>query len=463
MEEELEKLGLTSKKVRANLIKTLEKTDKDLGHALKVAKIVKKYDNSPRMIKAALYHDVLESDKISKKDLNRFLDEETIFLIESITNIKSLDINNLPKNPRDAFYAIKVQSTRKLLLSASKDIRVILLKLAEQIANLEDDNLEQWKKENIAKSVQLILAPLADRLGLIKIKNRIQNLAFKTLYPQKYNQLKNDLDKHLEKLSINKQKLENKLTNILNELNLDYQLKGRIKNLYSIKQKIEKQAKTLDQLHDLVGFRILLNTQEDCYQTLGLINKNFSVKTVKDYIANPKPNGYQSIHVIVKSNDLFEFEIQIRTKMMEELAERGPWAHWHYKEQGSTKALEKEIKWFKNLAKKLDKSETKTLEDLKINMLEEKIFVYSPKNEVIELPKNSTPIDYAYAIHSDLGNYLKGAKVNGKLVKLNKKLKNRDKVEIVIDRNKSKLKPTRDWLNQVVTNKAKEHIRKAIK
>jgi GTP diphosphokinase / guanosine-3',5'-bis(diphosphate) 3'-diphosphatase len=466
MEEKLKRLGLTSKKDRQNFIEISKKMPNyKIDHSFKVAKIVSRYDKSKSMILAALYHDILETDIASKEELVKMTNQETVFLIESISNIKEIDIKNLPKNRQDAFYQVKVQSTRKLLLSAGKDIRVVLLKLAEQITNLENRSLPSWQRNQIAKSGLLVLAPLADRLMLQQLKNRIQELAFSTLEPNKYKKLKQNFREYLKTFQFDLEQLTEKIENLLKSENSKFKVKGRTKNIYSIKKKMEEQNLELDDLHDLIGLRIIVESKKNCYSILSTISREFPITTVKDYIANPKPNGYQSIHVIASDNQNKEFEIQIRTEKMERLAENGPWAHWHYKEKGSTTSqnLFKENKWFQDLANKLSNAQSDTLEELRINLFQDRIFVYSPQNEVIELPKGSTPIDYAYRIHSDLGNYIKGAKIDGKLVKLNQKLKNGQKVEIVIDKQKNKKRPTRDWLKYVKTEKAKEHIKKSIK
>jgi GTP pyrophosphokinase len=465
MQSQLEELGLTDKNTQAKIINLIEKADKDISHSFKVADFVKKYDQTQEMIIAALLHDVLESDNVLREEVEKEFNKEISFLVKSVSDVSDIDIDNLPKNKKGAFYQVKVQSARKLLLSAGKDLRVILLKFAEQIINLENNNIPKWKRVEIAKFAEMISAPLADRLLLGTIKSKLQNLAFKTTNNKEFNRIKNNIDKIVESLDFTPNEINELIKEELAKNNIKSKIFYRIKDPYSVNKKVKNNKTTVKKLHDLVGFRVITNSQNNCYRILGIVNNLFNSLKIKDYIQKPKPNGYKSIHAIVELENDRPFEIQIRTSKMESMAERGPWAHWHYKESGSKKnsKLDKELSWFKDLAEKIKNLKTNNFEELRINIFQDRIFVYSPDEEIIELPKGSTPIDYAYRIHSDLGNYLTGAKVDGKLVKLSYKLKNGQKVEIIEDKKKLQKRPKLDWLNFVKTNKAIEQIRKHLK
>lgn len=454
---------LSLKRSQLKRIKELMKDPPTWEHSFQVAKKIAQISKNEDLIIASLLHDSIEDNYLNYEEIKEIFNKEVAFLVQSVTDIKSVDANNLPKNKRDDFYQTKLKSARKMLLQSGKDLRVILLKMAECLHNLTRKKIPLWRRKQIARFSLLVLAPIAQRLLLSNFKNELTDKAFKLLQPVKYKEVKTNIKQRIEELEIPPTEIIGQINRALAKESIEANLQYRIKSVYSTYKKLKENNQEINTLHDLVGIRLIVKNKDACYQALSIINRLWQPKKIKDYINNPKPNGYQSIHVIIKLESSQLFEVQIRTKKMNEKADKGVWAHWQYKEKGGNNAKE-ELEWVKSLTDKLERlDQIDSLEGLRINLFKDKIFVYSPQDEVIELPQDSTPIDYAYRIHSDLGNNLKGAKVNGKLVKLNYQLKNGQTVEVLTDNKKQGQAPTRDWLKYVVTQKAKEHIRKQVR
>lgn len=460
MVRKLESFNL-NKKEASRISRIYRQAGLDLSIGLEIADLVYYYDQSREIIISALIYPLIENNIIPIVKLRTLFCRQAVLLAEAASEIKNLDLKSLPKKKKDIFYQLKVQSARRMLIWASKDIRVVLLKIVIAIIKLEKKAQPQWKLDQIAQSALLILAPLAERLMLADYHQKLTNYAFKQLKPKEYQKTKKKIRQYLASLSWTPKEIKEKIYRELKKEGLDAQIKSRIKSVYSVYQKLKSKRSN----HDWVGFLIITRKKENCYQVLGLINRLFDSKKIKDYIINPKPNGYQSIHAIVQDQNGNFFEVQIRTKEMNQKAEFGPWAHWLYKEGSSfnQRQLVKELSWVRDIAKRIKKNQSKSMEELRINLFKDRIFVRSPKGEIIELPRGASVIDYAFHIHSDLGNNLSGAKVDGKLVKLNYRLKNGQKVEIIMDKKKNGQAPTRDWLEYVKTNKAKEAVSRAIK
>lgn len=410
---------------------------------------------------STLMHDVPEDTEVSLRQLSKIFSKEIIFLISGVTKLSVIKYRGEDR------YA---ENLRRMFVSMSKDIRIIFIKLADRIHNLKTlKYLTIEKAKRIALESLEIYAPIAERLGMGLFQDDIENLAFQYAYREEY----------LNLLSISKleyQKRENQINNIiknvkkiLDEEKIKYvDLYGRAKKYYSLYKKIQERN-TLDQIYDLVALRIILEDVEDCYNVLSLLHNYFEpVKDrVKDYISNPKENGYQSIHsTLIDPVSGIVFEFQIRTQIMHEYAEYGVASHWSYKQKVSdqeSKFLDtSKLKWIKQLVdlgnEKL--SEEEYLKYVKLDLFQDQIFVMTPKGDVINLPKGATPIDFAYHIHQQIGYHSVMAKVNNNLVKISDELKNGDIVEIITDK---KQKPSRDWLKFVKSHSTARSIRQDLR
>lgn len=410
---------------------------------------------------ATLMHDVPEDTEVSLRQLSKTFSKEIIFLISGVTKLSMIKYRGEDR------YA---ENLRRMFVSMSKDLRIVFIKLADRIHNLKTlKHLPIEKSKRIALESLQIYAPIAERLGMGLFQDDIENLAFKYAYR----------DEYLHLLSMSKleyQKRENQINHIIRNVkkildteNIKYiNLYGRAKKYYSLYKKMQDKN-TLDQIYDLVALRIILEDVEDCYNVLSLLHNHFEpIKDrVKDYISNPKENGYQSIHSTLidpVSNIVFEF--QIRTELMHEYAEYGVASHWAYKQktsdQGSKFLDTSTLKWIKELVDlgKEKLSEEEYLKYVKLDLFQDQIFVMTPKGDVINLPKGATPIDFAYHIHQQIGYHATMAKVNANIVKLSHALTNGDVVEIITDK---KQKPSRDWLKIVKSHSTARSIRQDLR
>ena len=357
--------------------------------------------------------------------------------------------------------AVEAEDIRHLFLAICQDMRMVIVKFASILYDLMQIKLPLTNQDSeFVKMVKEIFAPLAERLGLNRFKNDFEDLAFELLEPDAYNRLKNEA---LLKKSVNNKQIElttKKLKKILHELNIDGEIQARQKHFYSVYRKLTTKNIPLGKVYDLVAMRVIVNTVEECYAVLGKIHSIYKPiqGRVKDYIANPKPNGYQSLHTTIVADNTRPLEIQIRTHEMHRLSEYGVAAHWIYKERRSQNKADKKFVWFRQmLENSKDLNNEEFLQTLKSDLYGEAIVVQTPKGKVLEFPLGSTILDFAYAIHSDIGNKCVGAKVNGKMVPITTKLKNADVVEIITNPNSKG--PSRDWLKYVVTTSARSKIR----
>ncbi len=358
-----------------------------------------------------------------------------------------------------------LENLRKMFLAMAEDVRVVLIRLADRLHNMQTlSYVPEHKRERIARETLEIYAPLADRLGMGKLKGTLEDLAFPFISPGEYTALVKMVKNRLTAKETYLSKVKYKLGEELKKEGMkNVVMDARVKRLYSLHKKLCKYNNNFDDIYDLVALRVIVNNLEECYLTLGTIHKLWKPLpgTIKDYIALPKPNGYQSIHTTVFCLDGEITEFQIRTAQMHEEAENGIAAHWAYAEQGKLKTggrVTKKIAWITQMREwqKETSGTVEFLESLKIDVFKNRIFVFTPKGDVIDLPDGATPVDFAYLVHSEVGNHCNGAKVNNKMVPLDYQLKNGERCEIITQKNK---KPSKSWLDFVKTNYAKSRIK----
>ncbi len=427
--------------------------DAYLTHLVGVADILADLHMDSVTIAAGLLHDILEDTKITYDELKEEFGEEIANLVEGVTKISTRQFQD--SDLRQA------ESTRKMLIAMAKDVRVILIKLADRTHNMRTlDFLPEDRRQKMARETLDIYAPLAHRLGMAKIKSELEDLCLRYLEPTVYSDLvKRVAMKRAEReklLSSVIQTIESKLT----DSKIAAQVQGRSKHFTSIYNKMTKQQKEFDEIYDLMAIRILATTVKDCYEILGMIHTMWKPLPgrFKDYIAMPKNNLYQSLHTTIMGPDGQPVEIQIRTLEMHRTAEEGIAAHWIYKEGRAAEKEDEKFAWMRQL---LDlqqdiKDTTEYAEAMKVDLFEDEVFVFTPKGEVKELPKGATALDFAYAVHTDVGTHCMGVKVNGQMVPLRYNLKNSDIVEVLTQSSRT---PSRDWLKIVVTSRAKNKIR----
>ncbi len=429
-----------------------------LNHPVSTALILADLKMDEQTIAAGLLHDVLEDTLTTYDELADSFGEEVAQLVDGVTKISKIQFSG--------YLERKAENYRKMLLAMSRDIRVIIIKLADRLNNMQTLEFQPpEKRESIARETLEIYTPIANRLGISKLKTELEDLSFKYLKPEVYEALKADVERIVKGREAYVDKVKGIILGLLEENGIKATVKGRPKHLYSIYKKMEKQKVGLDQIYDLIAFRIIVNDIKDCYSVLGIIHSKWKPipGRVKDYIAVPKPNMYQSLHTTVIGPEGERIEIQIRTEAMHRIAEYGIAAHWKYKE-GKVKALkdEERFAWLRQILEL--QQETKDpkdfLETVKTDLFSDEVYVFTPKGEVKALPKGSTPVDFAYAIHSDVGSHCIGAKVNGRIVPLRYELVTGDFVEIITS---PQQKPSPDWLKFVKTSKAKTKIRQSLK
>ncbi|WP_206458065.1 RelA/SpoT family protein [Anaerovorax sp. IOR16] len=429
-----------------------------LIHPVEVAKILADLGMDESTIVAGLLHDAVEDTPYTQEDLKRDFGEEVALLVDGVTKLGSLVYES--KEERQA------ENLRKMFLAMSKDIRVLIIKLADRLHNLRTINyMTEDKIIEKCKETLEIYAPLASRLGIYTIKFEVEDIALKMLEPEAYYKL-------VTEVKIKKQQREENINHVMDEirqcldgLNISYEITGRSKHFYSIYRKMKYQHKQLDEIFDLTAVRIIVDTIKDCYAVLGIVHTMWKPLPgrFKDYIAMPKPNRYQSLHTTVLGDNGEPFEIQIRTKEMHKIAEYGIAAHWKYKESISQEKEEVKLAWLRQtLEWQKDLNDPKEfMETLKVDLFSNQVFVFTPKGDIIELPAGSTPLDFAFKIHSAVGAKCIGAKVNGKMVPIDYTLSNGQIVDIVTSSNSKG--PSIDWLKIAKSNTARNKIRAWLK
>lgn len=433
--------------------------DEYITHPLNVAYILTDTNADSKTLIAALLHDTVEDSDSSIEDIKELFGSEVALLVDGVTKINKIKFNNVNEQ--------MAANQRKILVGLSEDVRVILIKLADRLHNMRTLYvLPEEKQKRKARETLEILTPVAHRLGIYKLKSELEDLSLRYLKPEAYFDVveKLNLKKAERDEAVNKMQLE--VSSLLLEHNIKHEIKGRSKNIYSIYSKLAK-GRNFNDIYDLLALRILVNTEQECYLALGLIHSKYKPvpKRFKDYIAMPKTNLYQSLHTTVFGLNGQLYEIQIRTYDMNEIAEYGIASHWSYKEHtDGTKAIkdamEQKLQIFRSIIELNEDASTNEefINDIRHDILpNESIYVYTPKGDVIELPDNSTPIDFAYKVHSEVGDKMIGAIVNDNIVSLDYKLKTGDIVKI--NTSKSSKGPNKDWLNIATTAQAKNRIK----
>ena len=422
-------------------------------HPIEVASILVDIGLDTNTIAAALLHDVVEDSEYTYEDIEQQFGQEVAELVEGVTKLGKIEYKSREEEQAD--------NVRKMVLAMAKDTRVVLIKLADRLHNMRTLRFKSPEKQREkAKEVFDIYAPLAHRLGMFRIKCELEDLAFRYLNPTEYYDLVDQIAEKRKEREEYISRIMNEISEKLKDSGIDSEIDGRPKHFYSIYKKMNNKSKTLDQIFDLTAIRVIVDSVKDCYAALGLVHTIYKPipGRFKDYIAMPKPNMYQSLHTTVIGPQGKPFEIQIRTIEMHKTAEYGIAAHWSYKEGGDA-VVDKRFVWLRDMLEwqKDTTDADEFMEGFKVDLFADEVFVFTPKGEVINLPSDSSPIDFAYRIHTDIGNKMIGAKVNGNMVSLDYHLKTGEIVEVITSNtNKG---PSIHWLNIVKSNQAKSKIR----
>ena len=429
-----------------------------ITHPLAVAQIVaEELHLDSESIEAALLHDVIEDTDATYDDVAKLTSPTVADLVEGVSKLTRIQ------------YATKedeqMENLRKMLIAMSKDIRVILIKISDRLHNMRTMEYQTPAKQK-QKSLETmeIYAPIAHRLGMQRMKWELEDLSLKYLDPIGYDEIVSKLDAKRPEYDALMSRTQAQIDQRLNEMGIKHIVYGRMKHPYSIYRKMFSQNKSLDEIFDLFAFRVVVDTVSDCYNVLGVIHDLYKpiLGRFKDYIGTPKPNGYQSLHTTVMGNDGIPFEVQIRTTEMHEIAEYGVAAHWKYKQNGQGAGTEGKYEWVRRLLENQEGADAEEfIHSMKVDMFADEVFVFTPNGDVQNLPAGATPIDFAYAIHSAVGNRMIGAKVNNRIVTLDHVLKNGDIVEILTSKNAKG--PSRDWMKIAKSNEARSKIRQWFK
>ncbi|MGE0546881.1 MAG: bifunctional (p)ppGpp synthetase/guanosine-3',5'-bis(diphosphate) 3'-pyrophosphohydrolase [Kofleriaceae bacterium] len=434
---------------------TRKSGDPYVTHPLAVAQIIAELKLDVASVCAGLLHDCVEDTTATVEQLGELFGKEIAFLVEGVTKL-----GKLPYSTREEQQA---ENFRKMLLAMARDIRVILVKLCDRLDNMRSlHHLPPEKQERIAAETMQIYAPLANRLGIQWVKVELEDLAFKYLHPGEYEQLAADVAKTRAERLEYIHHVEGLIHKEMTDGGVPCQVMGRAKHLWSIYQKMKRNQRPFEEIHDAIGFRVITDTQMHCYQALGVAHQTWTPipGRFKDYVALPKSNLYQSLHTAVIGPKGERIEIQIRTREMNLVAEHGIAAHWKYKEGSTATTTEddKKFAWLRQLMEnqKELRDPTEFLESVKIDLFGDHVYVFTPGGDVKALPKGACPVDFAYAVHSSVGDHCSGARVNGMIVPLRYQLRNGDTIEIITNPNQ---KPNKDWLKLVKTSKARTKIR----
>ena len=425
-------------------------------HPIEVANILTELKLDSATITTGLLHDTIEDTFATYETIKQEFGDEVADLVDGVTKISEFE-NSAGANS-------KVENFRKLILATSKDIRVLLVKIADRLHNMRTIKAitKEDKRKRIAQETMEIYAPLADRMGMHRIRDELEDLSFEILN----NDARKLIKKRLDEIKLDRKGLFEEqsfeLSEILNDNEINAEIHGREKTPFSIWRKVQKKRVSLEQITDIIGFRIILKNVDDCYKTLGIFHKKWNCipGKFKDYISSPKINGYKSIHTSVIGSNKKPIEIQIRTHEMHEFAERGVASHWQYKSSEKFNSLSwKEYDWLKDLVEIIEKNENPedSYEYTKLQMFQENVFCFTPKGSVIKLPKDATAIDFAYAVHTKIGNSAVGCEINGNKSELQTILRNGDRVNIITSKNNS---PSLHWIPTTKTGKARAAIRR---
>ena len=430
-----------------------------VSHCVEVARILAELQLDTTTVASGLLHDIVEDTDVTVEDVAREFGAEIAQIVDGLTKIASLPLSSREER--------QVENYRKLLLSIAKDARVILIKLADRLHNMRTlDYLAPEKRRRIAQETRDLYAPLAHRFGMAKVRWELEDLAFKHLEPDAYKTLaKLVAAKRGEREQLIAQMREPLDKRLTDAGIADVEVTGRPKHLWSIYKKMQQRDRPYEDIYDLLAIRVIVPNVLECYHALGVIHDGWTPvqERIKDYIAQPKSNGYQSLHTTVFGPGRQLFEIQIRTRDMHRTADFGIAAHWLYKESSrSADELDRQLAWFRQVLELQLDAETpgEFLEFLKLDLYQDEIFVFTPTGDVIQLPKGATPLDFAFAVHTQVGAHCSGAKVNGRIAPLSRELKNSETVEILTNPN---AKPSRDWLSHVRTTRARHKIRQMLR
>ena len=425
-------------------------------HPLAVAEIVVEMGLDVDAVLAALLHDCIEDTDTSHEEIEKVFGATVAELVEGVTKLTRANFSSTEQ--------AQMENLRKMFMAMSKDIRVVLIKIADRLHNMRTMQYQSPAKQIIkCRETMDIYAPLAHRLGMQKIKWELEDLSLRYLCPAEYNGILNYLDSNKDEANAFMQTIQDTITDRLTRMGIPNTTYGRIKHIFSIYRKMVSQGKTIDELYDLYAFRVIVDTIPDCYNVLGHIHDLFNLVPgrFKDYISTPKPNMYQSLHTTVIGSQGIPFEVQIRTWKMHETAEYGIAAHWKYK-QGTGDGSEKDFELVRRLLESQQDSDAEEyVQSLKIDMFDDEVFVFTPKGRIVSLPNGSTPIDFAYAIHSGVGNAMIGAKINNRIANIDTPLTNGDIVEVLTS--KAAKGPSRDWLSICKSNQARTKIKQWFK
>ena len=427
-----------------------------LVHPLEVANILANMKLDEVSVATGLLHDVVEDTLVDLETIRRYFGEEIAHLVDGLTKIAQ--ISNISREEQQA------ENVRKMLLAMVDDVRIVLVKLADRLHNMRTlQYLNPEKRKRIAEETMEIFAPIAHRLGMGKLRGELEDLSFRHLHPEDYRELAEQLEKRRAENEAFLSGVTERIEAKMNEAEVPFvRVEGRVKRLYSIWKKLKSQKIELDQVYDLVAARVITpNEVRHCYAALGVIHNTWRPVPgrIKDWIATPRDNLYQSLHTSVIGADAQSFEVQIRTEDMHQIAEEGVAAHWKYKEgkrgarddDAAFQALRSLVEWTQEVKDSRD-----FLDSLKLDLYPKDVYAFTPMGKVIQLPRGATPVDFAYMIHSEVGNTCTGARINGRIVPLRNQIQNGDMVEILTSANSH---PSRDWLNFIVTSRAKNRVR----
>ena len=435
-------------------------------HPLAVKKILEEWGMDEDTLIAGVLHDTIEDTSITLDDIKNEFGESVAFLVDGVTKLSTArngmrDIDTYLPATKDNFL--------RLMIALGSDIRVLIIKLADRLHNLRTlSALPPDKQKKIAKETLEVFAPLADRLNMGLLRVELADLAFKYVDPKRFDELKSLIEKYNKQAEKSLKRIEEEVSEALRNEKIEFRLVGRVKSAYSLHKKLAKHNQNMGEIYDLTALRVIVDDVTNCYLTLGIIHSLYTPMggRIKDYIAKPKQNGYQSIHTTVITKDKRIIEFQIRTKEMHEYAERGLAASFYYNEQkvtenykkGKIEHLPTNLLWITELqttAARLREGKKVDLKKLKLNLFADKIFVYTPKGDILDLPKGALPLDFAYKLHSEIGDHVVGVKVNGKMSNLNKKLEQGDIVEILTSKNQT---PKNSWFDKIFTPHARAKL-----
>ncbi|MCA9338794.1 bifunctional (p)ppGpp synthetase/guanosine-3',5'-bis(diphosphate) 3'-pyrophosphohydrolase [Candidatus Saccharibacteria bacterium] len=445
--------------------------DPYITHCLSVADILIDWGMDIDSVIAGVLHDTVEDTEVALEDIEQQFGKSIAFLVDGVTKVGQArsgmrDIHSYLPQTHD--------NLSKLLIAVGQDIRVVIIKLADRLHNLQTlKYMPKDKQVKIARESLAVFAPMADRLGMGRIRMQIEEIAFSYTKPKEFKKLKKLLKDRLGKSHRKLAVVRQEVNDLLDAENITHTLDGRIKSIYSLHKKLAKVDDNIDDIYDLIALRIVVDSKEDCYRVLGLLHSMYQpmIQRIKDYVATPKPNGYQSIHTTVLTPNKQIVEFQVRTKAMHEYAERGLAATFHYHAQKEGKDYKKrqasvlppQLQWITELqevASKLKSDQTIGFDQLKVDLFDDRIFVYSPKGDIYNLPEGAYPLDFAYQVHSDVAKHAFSFKINGKMAPFNTRLKDGDIIEITT---KKRARPKAAWLELVATSHAKSKLKAQLK